>query len=209
MRKFIFSLVAALLFSATSNAEVVIGVSGALMGFETTGSETLKSSSNVTSATKSEEVAVPSIFIELRSEAGVAFGLDYIPMSAEIGAESKTKDDTDTDDSSDTSGTNKAAAEISNHVTAYINFPLASSGVYLKAGYIQVTIDTTESLATGTTYGNADINGVLGGIGYEHRADNGILVRAEGSYTDYEDVDITGSTDDDSVSSKIHAEPEA
>ena len=209
MKKFIISIFAAICFAATSNAEVLIGVSGAITGVDTTGTETLKSSSNQTSTSEQATTGVPSIFIEFVNDAGVGIGLDYIPADFEIGARSVTKTDTDVDDSSDTSGTNKASAEISNHLTAYVSVPVADTGAYVKLGYVQVTINTTESLATGTSYGNADINGWTGGLGFGKKFDNNAVVRIEGTYTDYDEINITGSADADSVSNTIRAEPEA
>ena len=71
------------------------------------------------------------------------------------------------------------------------------------------TVDTTEVLATGTTYGNQDINGLLVGAGINKQNDNGLFFRVEASYTDYEDVSITGSVDSDSVSNKVEADVDA
>ena len=79
----------------------------------------------------------------------------------------------------------------------------------VNAGGQNLEFNTTEVLATGTTYGNEDINGLLVGAGVHKQNDNGMFFRLEASYTDYEDVSITGSADSDSVSNKVDADVDA
>ena len=205
MKKLILAISVLSLVSLSANAiERKIGVTAALSNFDTTGTETLKSSSNKTSTDVSETVIVPSIFFEVSNDNGVGIGLDYVPAEAELGSESKTKTDTDTDDASDTSGTNTAAAEVSGHTTVYLKFPVREG--FLKIGYVRADVDTTENLATGTTYGNQSVNGKMVSLGFDRDLANGSFFRAELAYTDYDDVSITGSADSDSVSNKIDAD---
>ena len=205
MKKIILAISVLSLVSFSASAiERKIGVTAALSNFDTTGTETLKSSSNKTSTDVSETVIVPSIFFEVSNDNGVGIGLDYVPAEAELGSESKTKTDTDTDDASDTSGTNTAAAEVSGHTTVYLKFPVREA--FLKIGYVRADVDTTENLATGTTYGNQSVNGKMVSLGFDRDLANGSFFRAELAYTDYDDVSITGSADSDSVSNKIDAD---
>ena len=205
MKKIILAISVLSLVSFSANAiERKIGVTAALSNFDTTGTETLKSSSNKTSTDVSETVIVPSIFFEVSNDNGVGIGLDYVPAEAELGSKSKTKTDTDTDDASDTSGTNTAAAEVSGHTTVYLKFPVREA--FLKIGYVRADVDTTENLATGTTYGNQSVNGKMVSLGFDRDLANGSFFRAELAYTDYDDVSITGSADSDSVSNKIDAD---
>ena len=107
--------------SSLANAEVRLGLSGAFTNFEATGTETLKSSSNKTSSGDvGDDVFIPTVWLELASENGWALGLDWLPTT-EIGSKSETRPDTDTDDASDTSGTNTATADLDSHVTYYIS----------------------------------------------------------------------------------------
>ena len=205
MKKIILAISVLSLVSFSANAiERKIGVTAALSNFDTSGTETLKSSSNKTSTDVSETVIVPSIFFEVSNDNGVGIGLDYVPAEAELGSKSKTKTDTDTDDASDTSGTNTAAAEVSGHTTVYLKFPVREA--FLKIGYVRADVDTTENLATGTTYGNQSVNGKMVSLGFDRDLANGSFFRAELAYTDYDDVSITGSADSDSVSNKIDAD---
>ena len=66
---------------------------------------------------------------------------------------------------------------------------------YLKAGIAKVDVITNETLGTGSTYGNADLDGTVFGAGYNKNFDNGLFVRAEGTYQEFGGVTINGSGD--------------
>jgi len=208
--KKIFTIASALMLIAFSaHAEKRIGVSGALSMFDSSGTETVKSSGTKNDGSHDETVVVPSLFLEIANDQGLTLGLDYVPVQAEIGSSTNARTDTDTDDKSDTAGDNKASAELTGHFTAYVLAPVGGNGAYLKGGLALATIETTESLATGTTYGNEDVYGMLIGAGFNRDLDNGMFFRTEATYTDYEDVSFTGSADADSVKNKIDAEVDA
>ena len=192
--------------SSLANAEVRLGLSGAFTNFEATGTETLKSSSNKTSSGDvGDDVFIPTVWLELASENGWALGLDWLPTT-EIGSKSETRPDTDTDDASDTSGTNTATADLDSHVTYYISKQFGSTPLYVKVGMAKADVITKENLATGTTYGNATIDGLALGAGLQFRSDSNLLLRAEYLYTDYDDLSLTGSEDADSVTNKVDAD---
>ena len=65
---------------------------------------------------------------------------------------------------------------------------MVSDTVFLKAGVAYVELDATESLGTGSKYGNVDIMGLV--IGYGVESGNW---RTEVTYTDYEDISLTSS----------------
>ena len=209
MKKILTFVSALMLITFSAHAEKRIGVSGALSMFDSSGTETVKSSGTKNDGSHDETVIVPSLFIEIANDAGLTLGLDYVPVQAEIGSSVNARTDTDTDDASDTAGDNKAAAELTGHFTAYLLAPVGGNGAYLKGGLALATIETTESLATGTTYGNEDVYGILVGAGINRDLDNGMFFRTEATYTDYEDVSFTGSADADSVRNKIDAEVDA
>ena len=62
------------------------------------------------------------------------------------------------------------------------------NGLYLKGGVANVTLNTEESLGTGSKYGNEDIMGLVVGFGVESGN-----WRTEVAYTDYEDISLTSS----------------
>ena len=173
-------------FVATvASAEMRIGVSVHAMMFETTGSETLRTSGNVTNKSVDETATVPSIFIEAVNSKGLGIGIDYVPV-AELGK------GTGDDDDAETSGANKASAELTSHSTVYL-IAQSENGLYLKAGMAFADVDTTENLATGDSYGNASTEGLMAGIGVSKDMDNGMFWRGEVSYVDYDDVSITST----------------
>jgi len=63
--------------------------------------------------------------------------------------------------------------------------------LYAKAGFVQVTVDTDESLGTGSTYGNVDIEGTLLGVGYKSDWGSNGFIKVEGTFTDYDNISIT------------------
>jgi len=182
--------------ASVASAEVRMGVSVHAMMLESSGSETLRQSSNVTNHTEKETAIVPSIFIEAVNSDGLGIGLDYVPV-AELG------EGTGQDDDAETSGANKASAELASHSTIYV-IAQNENGLFLKAGMAFADVDTTENLSTGDSYGNASTEGLMAGIGMSRDLDNGAFARGELSYVDYDDISITstgGSTVKASVDS--------
>ena len=80
-----------------------------------------------------------------------------------------------------------AQAQLENHLTLYANYNL-DNGAFLKGGVVNVTLNTDESLATGSKYGNVDITGLVFGAG----VDTGNW-RTEIVYTNYEDISVSSS----------------
>ena len=60
--------------------------------------------------------------------------------------------------------------------------------MYLKGGVANVSLDTEDSLGTGSKYGNVDIMGIVAGVGIQNEN-----MRVELVYTDYEDISLTSS----------------
>jgi len=208
MKKVLTSLLAVLFLTASAYAEKRIGISGAMTIFSSDGTETVKSSGEKKSGDHDETVIVPSIFVELVNDNGLGIGIDFIPMEADLGSATNSRTDTDTDDASDTAGDNKVSAELTSHTTVYVVAPMRGNA-YLKAGLAMATIDTTETLATGTTYGNEDVTGLMIGAGINREGGNGTFFRSELTYTDYEEVTFNGSLDGDSVRNKIDGDVDA
>ena len=209
MKKILIYTVASMFVAASAFAEVRIGASIAYTQFESSGTETTKSSDEKNNKSVEENVLVPALFFEIANSNGLALGIDYTPADSELGSGKNARTDTDTDDASDTAGNNNVSAELSGHMTIYGLMPMGSNGAYLKAGVARASIDTTESLATGTTYGNADVDGIIVGLGFNRETDNGGFLRMEGTYTDYDDVKFNGSLDSDSVRNVVDADVDA
>jgi hypothetical protein len=192
MRK-IHQLIIALImlsFTSASYAEMKYGVSGALTFIDASGTETEGGEKN--SGDADNIVAIPSLFAEYAFSDTVSVGIDYIPLSADVSDKTKKRTDTETSvtgtaTTTSTSRTQTANAELENHITLYANYNVGN-GLYLKGGVAQVTLNTNESLGTGSKYGEEDIMGYVIGFG----VDSGNW-RTELTYTDYEDISLTSS----------------
>jgi len=185
-----------------------IGLSGAYGSFEASGSETKDS----VKKNKSGDAEFPfaSIFAEynktMSKEWDVAFGLDYIPFSAEIDSRSNANSDKTSDDT--ITGTRTATLDLKNHITAYIqpSYNLGNGlAVFGKAGFshADLKISSTGLTSDGTLNTDDKLQGYLAGIGIQKNIDKTMFVRFEGNYTDYDTVSYTNSE-----GTKFTADPE-
>ena len=190
MKKTILVLMIAMLtFVGKAYAEVSYGISAALTKINASGTETEGGEKNSGSA--DNHLIIPSVFAEYAYSDTITIGLDYIPLSADVSSKTKSKIDTETsvtgtNTTLTTSRTQKAQAELENHVTLYANYDFG--GYFAKVGVAAVTLNTEESLDTGSSYGNENIFGGVFGIGTQQ--DNH---RFELIYTDYEDISLTST----------------
>jgi len=137
---------------------------------------------------------IGSVFAEY-TKGLFTIGIDYIPFDADISDATKTRTDTElsvsgTTTHTTTSRTQKAQAEITDHTTAYIEI---GSTAYVKAGLVQVTVNTQESLGTGSAYGNIDLDGTLLGVGLKGDWGDNLFYKLEGTYTDYDTLNLTST----------------
>ena len=185
-----------------------IGLSGAYGSFEASGSET--KDSVIKNKSGDAEFPFASIFAEynktMSKEWDVAFGLDYIPFSAEIDDRSQTNSDLSA--GTTVTGTRKATLDLKNHITAYIqpSYNLGNGfAVFGKAGFSHADLKISSTgLSTDGTLGKDDkLQGYLAGIGIQKNIDKTMFVRFEGNYTDYDAVSYTNSE-----GTKFTADPE-
>ncbi len=185
MKKTIISIIASFMFFSQSSiaADYAMGITANLARVDTSGSETLRDSGNVTNADHEENVIVPEIFFEVYNEAG-AFGIAYIPVQ-EMGSKSRTDSNSDGD-----SGTYKAEAELSSHFMLYTDINMGEyngATIYGKVGVAKANIKTSESLNSGSTYGDEDVLGLTLGLGAKNSLMGNYFYKIEGTYTNYED----------------------
>lgn len=187
-----------------------IGASGMIATFDTTGTEREGNSSNTNSATEtastsvSEDVNYGAIFAEVVGRgsggAGITLGVEYIPGEAELGARTRTDTTTDGNETNQDDSTYTAKAEVSDHWQVYLEptyYVNDSIGFFVKGAYSQVTVNTLESISSGTdssAYGNADINGTTWGVGVRAKGDAGVLVKLEYFQTDYDSITLDSTT---------------
>lgn len=183
-------MISMLTFVSKSYAEMAYGVSLAVTKINASGTETEGGEANSKSITT--YAPIPSLFAEYALSDSISIGLDYIPFKADVSDKTRKRTDTETSvtgtaTKTTTTRNQSVQAELKNHVTLYSNY-MVSDIAYVKAGVAYVSLETEDSLATGSKYGNADIYGGVVGLG----AKSGNS-RFEIVYTDYEDISLTSS----------------
>ena len=207
---------ALLMLSVTSanSVEFKAGVSANGMAAYANAKETLKGTGVKTGRTTSEEAVVAtsfaSVFAEISSSEmmGLGIGVSYAPEVLDLNKETRHVAQAVSGEGDTDGGVQAVDAKINDLVSVYLTLPVGDSGAYVKAGYIQATMVTEESLATGSKYEDVDLTGTQVGGGYEGSLGDMAFWRAEGSYQMWEDISASGSEadGDDSSKNKIEAE---
>ena len=203
MKKIILTLFLGLfMFTTKASAElgINVGISGQLGLYAATATEFDEGTHGTTSGpdetNKESEflgLGYGSVFIEKTLGQYLLVGIDYVPSALETETSETIVDDRGAGSTS-TRQTNKVQVDFEDLTTYYIGLNLGESGAYVKAGIVTVDVITNESLGTGSTYGNTDLDGTLIGLGYNKGFDNGLFVRAEGAYTEFDGASLTSST---------------
>ena len=210
MKKIIASVALMLLFGFNAYAEkgINVGLSLSAGVFKVDGAkETFSGShssgagSTVTkNATDEGENAeglfgIGSIFVEKSLGDRFSVGLDYVPTALE----SETTENVQTTFNTThgaalTSVTNTVQVDFEDLTTLYAMINI-NENVYLKAGYMQVDVQTNETLGTGSSYGNTKLDGTMFALGYSRDLDNGAFVRFEGSVMELDGATLTSTVD--------------
>ena len=140
-----------------------------------------------------------SIYFEFEANNGWTFGLDYVPLDIEVGDGKRTDTTSDSNESTDDSGTYSASADVQDLITLYTNIPIGSNGLYGLLGYHTADVTTTETLPN-STYGDTSIDGYQVGLGLK----SGNL-KYELSYSDFESISLTSSSGSTTVDADADA----
>ena len=202
MKKVIITLIASVFYITSVSADmgVNIGLSGSAGLFSATGKE-VDTGPNLTETTEDAEhgeAAFSSIFLEKTLGDRFTVGIDWVlnDLSTDT-VESRRQDKTTGTSSSNVE--NKIQIDFENLTTYYINFNV-SENFYAKVGMATVDIITGETLGTGSTYGNTDMDGTVLGVGYNATFGNSAFIRVEGNYMDFDGASVTSSTGVNKVS---------
>ena len=213
MKKILLTIVFALFSFSTLNAGgVAIGVKGAYLEIEGSGTEADKAGTADTSIRKKtvdNDTFIGAIFAEYSLNApgfasqgnGITLGLEHIPGSADV-SERFTRKDTELSvtgkaTASNAAVTRTAAAEIDNFINYYLELPLYSS-LYLKTGYTEMDVTTLETVngTTGSTYGNATVDGLNLGLGFKGDLDGGLTWKFAYEQTSFDTITLNSSQSD-------------
>ena len=195
MKKLIIALLTFTLTCFSANAfERKIGFSASMAMLDTTVTDDIDSNGTInTTKDISNDVLIPSLFLEFATDlpngGKASFGVDYIPMSAELESRSTTQE------ADGTSGTNSGTLDASNHVTAYVTLGGDFNGnhVFALAGmmYAEGEYDLKSVSSTNRT-GDVIIQGTKLGVGIERDMGEGFM-RVVLSDNDYDPVSATTS----------------
>jgi hypothetical protein len=123
-----------------------------------------------------------AIFAEVNlMESPISVGLEYVPFDADISLDGKS------------SG---VSANVSDYTTIYAlaMHELDEVSVYAKIGYSQADIGTVKPNDTATTIGSnsKELEGMMFGVGLQSKElAMGLVARAEYTYTEFDDVQVT------------------
>ena len=193
------ALMSGLFYTTSAMSELKIGVSAVAGVFNADGTE-----KEVTETNTSEQdilVSYGEIWIENSFDQGFSIGLAFIPHKIGTPTEERTDipltsaGSTDSGSTSD-SGTNKAQADVENHLTLYATVPLGDTGFYGKIGVSHMDVISGESLSTGSAYPDVDVFGASVAIGYERETAD-VFLRLEIGASDYEEIKATSTTNND------------
>ena len=196
---------ASLLFATSAQAEGMVGIKYGTGELDATKDAYTAGSTTYAAASKAKDNEYGAVFAEFAIPAvdGLSLGLEIIPFTATIMLENAKEAMT--------------GAEVSDHTTLYAQYMYSTGngGVYVKAGYASADIgnitQTASSSAAGDTTVNSQSNSLEGpmiGVGFQtNELMDGLVARVEATYTDYDDVSVT-TTSNGSTSVKKTAEAE-
>ena len=169
-----------------SNADVNSGVSDDIDSNGTTN----------TTRNLSNEVTFGSIFFEKALNDNMSVGIDLIPFEAEFESRSTSQSSIKEKGSSTTTGTNKGTADVSNHLTFYVQ-PQKEIRDGLKVfgtlGLIRADVESkVQSVSSTDKTVDQSLDGFKLGVGLKKETGFG-FIKLEYSETDYDDVSVTTS----------------
>ena len=201
MKKQILTIFASLLLFTSANAiEFGIGVSGSLATVKASGSESETTNTGAEASVRDASVdnmtGIGSIFAEVILDNGIVFGAEIVPMSADVSDAKHERSEASIAASGEgVTGTNtrKASAEVENFTTIYTEVPVG--GMFIKAGFSQIDINTLENkLTDGGSYKNDTVDGYTIGLGVKGEW-MGFYTKLSGERTDFDEyVGSSGTT---------------
>ena len=197
MKKLVLSIIFMLGFATTSYATSSVGFTISNADINSTVTDDIDSN-GTTDTTKdiSNGITFGSIFFEKALNDNMSVGVDFIPFEAEFESRSTTQSSIKEKGSSTTSGTNKGTADVSKHLTFYIQ-PQKELRDGLKVfgtlGFVRADVESlVQSVSSTDKTVEQDLDGMKLGLGLKKETGFG-FVKLEYSETDYDDISATTS----------------
>ena len=194
--------VVAMSFSSIANSiELRAGLTANTSAYYANVTETLKDSGHKESTEALAAFSYASGFAEVSLESlmGITFGAEYVPDAISLTTADREIQTTlyaskGTPTGQDTQGgIQKVKADVTDLTTAYIAVPVMETGLSVKIGIMQGSLETQETLATGSSYKDQDLDGTTLGMFYDGNLGDMAFFRVEAAYIDFEDLNGTGS----------------
>ena len=183
-------------FATTSYATSSVGFTISNADINSTVTDDIDSN-GTTDTTKdiSNGITFASIFFEKALSDNMSVGVDFIPFEAEFESRSTTQVSLK-DSSTTTSGTNKGTADVSKHLTFYIQ-PQKELRDGLKVfgtlGFVRADVESlVQSVSSTDKTVEQDLDGMKLGLGLKKETGGG-FIKLEYSETDYDDISATTS----------------
>ena len=200
MKKLVLSIIVLLGFATTSYAQVSVGFTVSSADVESTVTDDIDSN-GTTDTTKdlSNDVVFGSIFLERALNENMSVGIDFIPFEAEFESRSTTQSSTKAKAAGaapQTTGTNKGTADVSRHVTFYVQ-PQREIRDGLKVfgtlGLVRADVESkVQSVSSTDKTVEQSLDGMKLGLGLKRETGFG-FIKLEYSQTDYDDISATTS----------------
>jgi hypothetical protein len=149
--------------------------------------------------TAAMEVGYSSAFLEVNMRDRLTIGVEYMAAEVETDKESRTDTiapaDATVGGTTGDTGTSSVKVQFSDMVTVYAELRVLN-GMYIKAGSMQIDVESKESLHTSSSYGNITLDGIAYGLGYKNSWDNGMFLKAETMMHDWDSFKLSATSDD-------------
>ena len=218
MKKLLFGIFISILSFTTANSEISVGVSGTLGMMDVEGKETISGSTNAgvtwtatgsaaraatdtaaTSENGTEDIVIGygAVWAEGHLGSNIRAGINFVPYALESETTENVRHDACSHTSSCTQTTNKVQVDLVNLAQLYLSYH--TDNFFLKAGVMTADIETDESLATGSSYGDASLEGTFVGAGVERDFGTEMFIRSEIAITKFDDIKLTGTGTDNTT----------
>ena len=192
----------ALAGATLAQPSVSVGVAGNAAVLAATGVEKF-TNGDTTKEYGAMEASHGAVFVEFSPNEQVTIGVEYVPTSIESDENINVQHDGDTTGNKQEPGgdagngspkTNRVRVDIEDLTTVYAQVNHESGG-YVKIGYVQADLITKETLGTGGSYPDTDIDGMMLGLGVNKSLPDGMFVRFEISAAEMDSVKVTNAND--------------
>ena len=197
MKKLVLSIIFLLGFSTTAFATGSVGFTISKADVKSSLQDDIDNNGSIdTTKNISNDVTFASIFFEKAVNENMSIGIDFIPFEADFESRSTTQSSIKEKGSSTTTGTNKGTADVSNHLTFYIQ-PQKEIRDGLKVfgtlGFVRADVESrVQSISSTDKTVDQDLDGTKLGLGLKKETGFG-FVKLEYSETDYDEISATTS----------------